>query len=68
MHACGSMTRQDGDSSEIEQVAGECCKGGGSVLQQEVAIAEAPEHTDAGQAGIAGSQNVNIAVADIDSR
>ena len=41
-------------------------EGSGSVGQEEVAVAEAPEHTDAGQAGIAGCEDVDIAVAHID--
>ena len=34
--------------------------------QEEVAIAEAPEHADAGQAGIGGCLDVDVAVAHID--
>ena len=34
---------------------------------QEVAVAESPEHTDARKSGIAGCENVYIAVAHIDS-
>jgi hypothetical protein len=36
------------------------------VLYQEVAVAESPEHGDAGKAGVGGGLDIDIAVADID--
>ena len=39
---------------------------GGSVLEQEGTVAETPEDADAGEAGIAGGEDVDIAVADVD--
>ena len=42
-------------------------KGLGTVADQEVTIAEAPENTDTGKVGIAGCLKVNITIADIDS-
>ena len=39
---------------------------GGSVLEQEGTVAETPEDADAGEAGIAGGEDVDIAVAYID--
>ena len=41
-------------------------KGLGTVADQEVTIAEAPEDTDAGNTGVAGGQDINVAIADID--
>ena len=43
-------------------------KGLGTVADQEVTIAEAPENTDTGEAGIAGGLDIDIAIADIDGR
>jgi hypothetical protein len=36
-----------------------------SVLYQEIFVAKAPEYTDAGDAGIMGGFNIDIAIADI---
>jgi hypothetical protein len=36
------------------------------MLYQEVAIAEAPEHTDARDTSMASSLDIHIAVADVD--
>lgn len=44
-------------------MSGERC---GSVLKQEVAVAEAPKDTDTGESGIAGGLDVHVAVADIE--
>ena len=41
-------------------------KGLGTVADQKVTIAEAPENTDTGKAGIAGGLDIDIAIADID--
>ena len=49
-----------------EQLAGMAYKSGGPVLYEEVAVAEAPEHRDAGQLGIAGRLDIHIAVAHVD--
>ena len=43
-------------------------KGLGTVADQEVTIAEAPEDTDTGKAGIAGGLDIDIAIADVDGR
>ena len=43
-------------------------KGLGTVADQKVTIAEAPENTDTGEAGIAGGLDIDIAIADIDGR
>ena len=41
---------------------------GGTMSQQEFAVAEAPQHADAGQPAITGGSDVNIAIADIDGK
>ena len=41
-------------------------KGSGTMRYKEVAIAEAPEHTDTGQTAIAGGSQVNVAVTNVD--
>ena len=41
-------------------------KGLGTVADQKVTIAEAPENTDTGKAGIAGGLDIDIAITDID--
>ena len=43
-------------------------KGSGTFMEQEIAVAETPEHADAGQAGITGGSKIDITVADVDGQ
>ena len=42
-------------------------KGLGTVANQEVTIAEAPEDTDAGKTCVAGGLDIDVAIADVGS-
>ena len=41
-------------------------KGLGTVADQEITIAEAPEDADTGEACVAGGLDINIAITDVD--
>lgn len=50
----------------LQQFTGIANESGGTMRHKEVTVAEAPKHTDAGQAAISGCFYVNVAVTDID--